>query len=403
LQQRAQRIAADFHMGDRMKLRHRSRLTTALALALGVAIFGAHGVATAEEFEKAGKPAAASSANAAVLAAQILARWEPVAEAAGAHHAAWKEVFGTQLALMDARTLARLDALDADVATAQADYAKFTQAFLDAQFNRVMNSEVGKTNAKLGPSGPDRVFIPTVPCRVVDTRNVGGVISANTTRNFYYYSNVASYNFGTAQGGAPGQVGTVCPQLVYGDNAPMNGAAALTVQVVSPTAAGNWIVWGGANPIPTVSALNWTGTGQILTNTTVVPGGGRSGSGSGGGILDFAVRYNGPSGSAHFIADVVGYFVPNLATALNCVTTDNFGTGTVAVGGGVMQLSMPACTAGYTATGWSCDYNGTLPSGAVLQEITGYFNYCLWRNFSASALTGSNFGAHSRCCRVPGR
>jgi hypothetical protein len=385
-----------------MHLAKRTRLVAAIAVALGISTLGA-GPVFAEEFEKAGKPAAASSsANAAVLAAQILARWEPVAQAAGAHDAAWKDVYGTQPGLMDARTLARLDALEGDPANAKADYAKFTQAFLDAQFNRVMNSEAAKAPAKLGPSGPDHVFIPTVPCRIVDTRNVGGVISFGTTRNFYYYSNVGSYNFGTNQGGASGTVGTVCPQLVYSDNAPMDGAAVLTVQVVSPTAAGNWIVWGGANPIPTSSALNWTGTGQILTNTTVVPGGGRSGSGSGGGILDFAVRYNGPSGSAHFIADVVGYFVPNLATALQCVTTDTFGTGTIAVGG-TMQLSMPACTTGYTVTGWSCDYNGTLPSGAYLQEITGYFNYCLWRNFSAGSLAGSNFGAHSRCCRVPGR
>ena len=53
---------------------------------------------------------------------------------------------------------------------------------------------------------------------------------------------------------------------------------------------------GGANPIPLASALNWTAPGDLLANTTVIPGGGRSGSGPGGAVKDFAVKYNGPSG-----------------------------------------------------------------------------------------------------------
>jgi hypothetical protein len=72
-------------------------------------------------------------------------------------------------------------------------------------------------------------------------------------------------------------------------------AAVITVSVVSPAAAGNWVLWGGANPMPTASSLNWS-AGQTLANTTVVGAGGRTGSGPGGAIQDFAVAYNGPSG-----------------------------------------------------------------------------------------------------------
>jgi hypothetical protein len=55
-----------------------------------------------------------------------------------------------------------------------------------------------------------------------------------------------------------------------------------------------------------VSVLNWNNPGDIVANTTVVPTGGRTGSGPGGSIQDFAVAYNGPSGQAQVVVDVVG-------------------------------------------------------------------------------------------------
>ena len=37
----------------------------------------------------------------------------------------------------------------------------------------------------VGDSGADLLFMPVAPCRIVDTTVAGGVISANTTRNFF--------------------------------------------------------------------------------------------------------------------------------------------------------------------------------------------------------------------------
>src|SRR5262249_14722646 len=127
------------------------------------------------------------------------------------------------------------------------------------------------------------------------------------------------------QGGTPGPSKTACPGTVVTSQGGTLGnvepsAAMATVTVVNATAAGNWLIWGGAGAPPTSSALNWA-VGQVLANTTVLPAGNRTGTGPGGTVLDFAVKYNGPSGQADVVVDIVGYFVENQATALDCVNT----------------------------------------------------------------------------------
>jgi hypothetical protein len=170
-------------------------------------------------------------------------------------------------------------------------------------------------------------------------------------------------------------------------------AAVITLSVVSPTAAGNWIVWGGANPMPTASALNWS-AGQVLANTTVVTGGGRSGSGPGGAVEDFAVTYNGPSGSAHLVADVVGYLVENQATALNCFET--------AVASASIPISAeqaivaPACPTGYTLMQGNCDTSDT-ENFIAAEGISGGQWSCRYVSY-----VGGIIYASSICCRVPG-
>src|SRR5262249_26099947 len=126
---------------------------------------------------------------------------------------------------------------------------------------------------------------------------------------------------------------------------------------------------------------------------TVIPWGGRSGAGPGGMVLDFAVYYNGPSGDAHFVADVVGYFVENQATALNCVTVSTTGT-TCAPNSSCSDVA-PACTTGYTKTGTPCSATGMLLGVTEVRE-----GQCTGRNIDSVMQT---LTASSRCCRVPGQ
>ena len=364
------------------------------------------GALVARTSESARAVATPESSNPVMSANAILNRWEPLAVEAGAHSPAWREIFATQLTAMDASVLRSIDAVKPYAGDAKASYARFAQAVRAAEMQSFGLAALGKSPTKLGSPTGDQVFVPIVPCRIVDTRNVGGPISAGTTRNFFFYSTGATEDW-SGQGGIAGPTGTTCPGTilpnggVYGPS-----AAVVTVTVVSPTAAGNWVIWGGASPIPTASALNWTGPGQILANTTVIPFGGRTGSGPGGAIEDFAVKYNGPSGSAQFVADVVGYLVENQATALDCYETPLTSTAVVLFSDQYFAtfLAANACAAGWALTSGNCDRD----TDTLDLEVDGYsgsFPQAHWncKFFNRSATEPGNIYASSICCRVPGR
>jgi hypothetical protein len=144
-----------------------------------------------------------------------------------------------------------------------------------------------------------------------------------------------------------------------------------------------------------VSALNWN-AGDIATNTTVIRAGGRSGTGPGGAINDFAVAYNGPSGTAHFVADVVGYLVENQTTALNCFETAVQSQSLAQSQSGTI-LSM-TCPVGWTVTSGNCDSERENMWIAAKGISSGRW-YCTYY----SSFNGlPQIYASSICCRIPG-
>src|SRR5947207_7639888 len=129
--------------------------------------FGPSAIADAS---KPHSEAAAQAANATVLAAQIVSRWAPVAEAAGLNAAVWQEQFTMQLVSMSVSNLQSLDRLqvksDAD---AQTSYAQFAQAFRSALMMKYIDGQAEKANEKRGSTTTDQMVIPIVPCRDVHT------------------------------------------------------------------------------------------------------------------------------------------------------------------------------------------------------------------------------------------
>ncbi|HEY3179969.1 MAG TPA: hypothetical protein VGL25_13915 [Casimicrobiaceae bacterium] len=367
-------------------------------------LLGSSGVALAASVAiEAGNAVVADAgvAKAARIGA-ILDRWTPVVHESGQDVALWRDMISIQLSQASDTVLAKLAEMDpsAVVKGVQKDRTELYKTFISTLGSDTAARYAAKPgNQKvLGSVNIDQVYTPITPCRIVDTRNVGGPIVAGETRNFYFWSISSSYNFGN-QGGISGSVGTVCPAMYFnsaagtGSDANIPSAAMITVTVVSPSAAGNWVLWGGANPIPTISALNWN-AGDIATNTTVVPYGGRAGTGPGGGILDFAVFYNGPSGNAQFVADVVGYYTPPFGTALSCVETAQNSVA-CAGGGGQCSQTPPACPTGYNNTAINCDTDNYFTFNAGFNIGT-----CFWKNTNAGATTGF---ASRHCCRVDGR
>jgi len=172
----------------------------------------------------------------------------------------------------------------------------------------------------------------------------------------------------------------------------------MTITVVSPSAAGNFVAWEGTGSAPTASVLNWNNPGDIAANTTVIP----FNVGRGTTSRDFAIFYNGPSGQAQAVVDVVGYFVENTATALDCLNVTAFSSTTTVTNGAQSGfLYSLSCTTGYTSTGGGC-YSGSnsvymMAAGNSSDDVS-YF--CMWRNLSGADASVTSW---NRCCRVPGR
>ena len=329
--------------------------------------------------------------------AALLNRWEPVARALGVAPGPWREQYGTQLRLLPQEWLERMAAVAVDGDDLGGSYKRFTQVLRDAYANAVSNpSHHAKIKVKLGSTTNDQVFIPIAPCRIVDTRNVGGPIAAGTARNFFFYMRFAGTYSWAQQGGTPGPAIRSCPGTVVGIGGLLGNqgprAMLATVTVVDATAAGNWVVWGGGSNVPMTSALNWQ-EGDVVANTTSINAGDRVGTGPGGPVLDFAVLYNGPSGQANVVVDVVGYFEQNRATALDCITTY---TGAGISEGGHVVLDAPACWAGYSDTGVFC---ATGSNGFVyLTDVRQ--SGCVFKSVGGGS---SVIVAERRCCRVPGQ
>ena len=230
--------------------------------------------------------------------------------------------------------------------------------------------------AALGDIANDLVYTPVVPCRIVDTRNAGGVISANTARSF----DVDGGTF-LGQGGVNGSCG-----IPFG----VARAVAMTLTVTQPSAGGFFTAWAVGSPQPLSSVINFA-AGQTIANTTivpVVPGGGP----------DFNLFVGGST--AHVITDVVGYFAAPAATALDCITVSSAVT---PVGVNVWTAVDASCPLGRTATGGGYDVpEGTLGFPGVW--INSQPNGNGWRTWVDNQTNGNrNVQTSVRCCRLPGR
>ena len=107
----------------------------------------------------------------------------------------------------------------------------------------------------LGDTDQDYVYTPVKPCRIVDTRAVGGPFSASETRDYYVYGEVAAQ-----QGGASAGYPERC-------NAPKGEPRAVHINVTSTNAhASGWFtVWNYNGNKPAASMVNYT-PGQNIAN-----------------------------------------------------------------------------------------------------------------------------------------
>jgi hypothetical protein len=225
----------------------------------------------------------------------------------------------------------------------------------------------------LGDLAQDLVFTPITPCRIVDTRNAGGPIGAGQVRSF----NAAGQSSYSVQGGNPGNCGmqTEAP-----------AAVALNVTAVVPAAAGYATLYPYGGLQPATSSLNYA-AGAIVNNAIIakIP--------NPASTFDFTLY---TFAASDYVIDIVGYFAPPRATALQCLDT-SYNTVTIAAGA-TGQVTAPGCGFGYTSVHLDCESSSWfMPIVYSTQKGGGL---CGARNTGASSATLS---AARRCCRVPGR
>ncbi|MEO6987828.1 MAG: hypothetical protein ABI239_04195, partial [Aquihabitans sp.] len=129
-------------------------------------------------------------------------------------------------------------------------------------------------------------YVPTTPCRVLDTRTGGGGIFPKSIRRDYRVA---------GSGGEFSQQGGKSNGCGIPDGSP---ASVISVTAVSPAGGGFTRAWPKGSVEPTATLLNFTKS-QAITNTgaiTLAPT----------GALDLSLKnYGGPS---HYVIDVQGYF-----------------------------------------------------------------------------------------------
>ena len=380
---------------------------------------------------EAGATMQASAESASKINA-ILDRWQGVEASKGGNVALWRDIMNIQLKHVSPSTLDRLLALN--VGDNAADKAQFYQSFvhvlgtdialrLQAQKNLANTQSTAKASSEaanaehqrrvspqfLGDTTDDQTFIPITPCRIVDTRNVGGPIASFAARNFFFYTTDGTFNWFSNQGGVSGQASSTCPATVFGY---VPSAAIATVTVTGQGGGGNLVVWGGANPVASASTMSYGASGDIA-NLAVVPWGGRTGAGPGGLVKDFGVFVNAFS-ATNVVVDIVGYYTQPQATALDCTTLAS----QVQVNRGTTGGTSFDCGAGYQIAGGGCVFynlDGSATGNTVGTMVlnfssrrrdttTGNFlNGWSCRFTNNDPTTDYFISARPMCCRVPGR
>jgi hypothetical protein len=228
------------------------------------------------------------------------------------------------------------------------------------------------TARSLGDASTDLVFVPVSPCRLFDTRVIGGAIAANTVRSFDVTA-VSDYSF---QGGSASNCNGVGAAGSF-------AAAVINLVAVTPSGAGYLTAFPFGGTQPNASNVNYT-AGSVVANLATV-------------ALDQGASANEMSiysfAQTHVVGDIVGYFINPQATALQCVETAN--TDLVIAAGGTGNSVAPACAAGYTQTSTNCESSTWQMPFVYFQSGT-----CSAQNNSGGNAT---LRASRTCCRVPGR
>ncbi len=274
--------------------------------------------------------------------------------------------------------------------TAAANIIQALRASMQNAATTAFNSAKG-VEPKLGGIGPDQVFVPTAnPCRVEDSRNGPGQLASVSARQVYTMSTTGGYSWAADQGGTGNAGVGNCVGTVYSGTPP--SAVVAIVSIVNTSTAGALQAWNGGTTLSGGAVLNWL-AGERLSNTTVIQMSRSISSYPGSGVKRDIAVYNNSGGPVDFVIDVVGYFIENTATPLDCVTATSTSP--------VLGIVVATCPSGYSETGGGCTSSSIHDhTYAASPDTATTFTCGFWPETGFSL--GATLTAYARCCRVPG-
>ncbi len=156
---------------------------------------------------------------------------------------------------------------------------------------------LGASPAAAQTNLPGGIFIAIPPCRIVDTRNVGGAFTSQQTRSFNVVGLTTNYQL---QGGTSATGCNIPGFFLDQKNISRPGIAAVEVNYIAISGAsnGNLKAWPADQAEPATSVINYT-TGVNIANGTVV---GVRQDVAGG---DIKIKASQP---VQVVVDIVGYY-----------------------------------------------------------------------------------------------
>lgn len=311
----------------------------------------------------------------AQYAAKLARTFEPEMTAKGVDGRGWAAKLGRAVGLADAvnvQNAVRMPTLD--MALAVLTGQPVDSPTMKAKYADLMK---GGTPTLIGSTIADTTYtpLPYGRCRVADSRVINAVLPAATVRPIDT-EDTNSYASQGGNGSSNGDGSTNCgiPSYVT--------ALAVSVTVLTTGYEGFFKIFDNSKTYTSGNTVFFTPSVSASNDVVVTS--------CQSCAYELSVYASAP---VNYVIDVIGYYMPPQATALQCQDTANTIV-SVAVGG-TANAAAPACPTGYTQTATNCE------TGSWMMPIVfSHSGICSAKNNDASA---SELRASRTCCRVPGR
>lgn len=311
------------------------------------------------------------------IAKTLAFRFAPEVQASGQNLQGWAEKFGRFIGKGDAANIQRAMTMPTlNLATAVLMGQPLNSPPIQAALKEIQSDTIGPNS--LGMPYTDTAYtpLPNGRCRVADSRMINSPLPGGVTR-LIKVENISSYSPQGGNGSSGGNSSQGC-------GIP-DGTTALVISatILSNGQEGFFKIYPEGGNYTQGNTVYYTSTVSAANDVTV----------KSCQTCEYELQIY-SSSSAHYVLDVMGYFIRPGVTALECVSTPVASVSLPSSGSTGKAIS-PACASNYTRIRTNCE---TATYNTFLNEAKD--GVCSAKNTGATA---SEVRASSTCCRIPGR